>query len=143
MFIDFKAAFDSVNREKMWEYLRRKGIDAYLVTKMEGIYAETVSKVRVNRIESESFYTNRGVRQGWPLSPALFATYPGDIDEIFRKAQTGRVVVGKEKVWSLAYADDLVIVAKKREEINTTIKISRSTYKKIWKKQKWWCLRRK
>ena len=30
--------------------------------------------------------------------------------------------MGKEKVWSLVYADDLVIVAKKREEMKTTIK---------------------
>ncbi|XP_063924619.1 uncharacterized protein LOC135138568 [Zophobas morio] len=37
LFIDLKAAFDSVNREKMWEFLRRKGVDAYLVTKMEEI----------------------------------------------------------------------------------------------------------
>ncbi|XP_063913200.1 uncharacterized protein LOC135129861 [Zophobas morio] len=91
-----------VNREKMWEYLSRKGVYAYLVTKMEEIYEETVSKVRVNGIESE--------------------TYLGDIDELFREAQTGGVVVGKEKVWSLAYADDLVIVAKKREEMKTMIK---------------------
>ncbi|XP_063904860.1 uncharacterized protein LOC135123930 [Zophobas morio] len=96
----FKAAFDSVNREKMWEYLRRKGVDAYLETKMEEIYVETVSKVRVNGIESESFYT----------------TYLGDIEEVFRKAQTGGVVVGKEKVWSLVYADNLVIVAKKEKK---------------------------
>ena len=80
LFIDFKAAFDSVNREKMWEYLRRKGVDAYLVTKMEEIYEETVSKVRVNGIESENFYTNRGVRQGCPLRPGLFAAYLGDIE---------------------------------------------------------------
>ncbi|XP_063913214.1 uncharacterized protein LOC135129875 [Zophobas morio] len=99
---DFKAAFDSVNREKMWEYLRRKGADAYLVTKTEEIYEETVNKVRVNRIGNE--------------------TYPGDIEEIFRKAQTGGVVVDKKKVWSLAYADDLVIVSKKREEMKTMIK---------------------
>ena len=75
LFIDFKAAFDSMNREKMWEYLRRNGADTYLVTKMEEIYQEAVSKARVNGIESENLYINRGVRQGRPLSPALFAAY--------------------------------------------------------------------
>ena len=43
LFIDFKAAFDSVNREKLW----KTGVDAYLVTKMEEIYEETASKVSV------------------------------------------------------------------------------------------------
>ena len=46
---------------------------------MEEIYEGTASKVRVNRIEGESFYTNRGVRQGCSLSPALFAAFLGDI----------------------------------------------------------------
>ena len=71
-------------------------LDAYPVTKMEEIYEETVSKVREDGIQSESFYTNRGVRQGCLLSPALFAAYLGYIDEMFRKTQTGRVVVIKE-----------------------------------------------
>ena len=57
-----------------------------------------------------------------PTQPRIVVGYLGDIDEMFRKAQTGEVVVGKEKVWSLAYADDLVIVAKKREEMKTMIK---------------------
>jgi hypothetical protein len=39
------------------------------------------------------------------MSPSLFAAFIGDIEEMFRKGQAGGVVVGKEKVWSLAYAD--------------------------------------
>jgi hypothetical protein len=52
-----------------------------------------------------------------PLSPLLFTIYVADVDEMLRKAQAGGVVVGREKVWSLAFADDMVIVAKSEREM--------------------------
>jgi hypothetical protein len=113
-FVDLKAAFDNVERDLLWEYLRKKGINEHLVTRIEEIYEETISRVRVDGRVSECFKTYKGVRQGCPLSPSLFAAFIGDIEEMFRKGQAGGVVVGKEKVWSLAYADDLVVLA--REE---------------------------
>jgi hypothetical protein len=39
------------------------------------------------------------------------------MDEMLKKAQAGESVVGRKKVWSLALADDLVIVAKSEKEI--------------------------
>jgi hypothetical protein len=113
-FVDLKAAFDNVERDLLWEYLRKKEINEHLVTKIEEIYEETISRVRVDGRVSECFKTYKGVRQGCPLSPSLFAAFIGDIEEMFRKGQAGGVVEGKEKVWSLAYADDLVVLA--REE---------------------------
>jgi hypothetical protein len=113
-FVDLKAAFDNVERDLLWEYLRKKGINEHLVTKIEEIYEETISRLRVDGRVSECFKTYKGVRQGCPLSPSLFAAFIGDIEEMFRKGQAGGIVVGKEKVWSLAYADDLVVLA--REE---------------------------
>jgi hypothetical protein len=44
------------------------------------------------------------------------------VDEMFRKAQAGGVVVGREKVWSLAFADDMVIVAKSEREMKEMMK---------------------
>jgi predicted nucleotidyltransferase len=40
-----------------------------------------------------------------------------DMDEMLKKAQAGGSAVGGEKVWSLAFGDDLVIVAKSDREI--------------------------
>jgi hypothetical protein len=71
----------------------------------------------VGEKEGESFETTKGVRQGCPLSPLLFTIYVADVDEMLKKAQAGGVVVGREKVWSLAFADDMVIVAKSEREM--------------------------
>ena len=122
LFIDLKAAFDSVDRVKMWECLRAKDINEHLVRRMEEIYEKTLNRVKVGDEKSESFLTKKGVRQGCPLSPSLFAAYIGDMEEMFRKAQSGGVVVGKEKVWSLAYADDIVLVAKEANGMKEMMK---------------------
>jgi hypothetical protein len=42
-FVDLKAAFDNVKRDLLWEYLRKKGMNEHLVTKIEEIYEETIS----------------------------------------------------------------------------------------------------
>jgi hypothetical protein len=90
LFIDFKAAFDKVDRVKMFECMRERGISELLVRKVEEIYARTRSKVKV------------GEKEG----------------EMLRKAQAGGgVIVRREKVWSLAFADDMVIVAKSEREM--------------------------
>ncbi|KAH0821572.1 hypothetical protein GEV33_001219 [Tenebrio molitor] len=89
LFIDFKAAFDKVDRVKMFECMRERGISEWLVRKVEEIYARTRNKVKVGEKEGEWFETTKGVRQGCPLSPLLFTIYVVDVDEMLKKAQAG------------------------------------------------------
>lgn len=42
-----------------------------------------------------------GVRQECPLSATLFSIYISDIEEYLSKGQTGDIVVGKQKTWTL------------------------------------------
>jgi hypothetical protein len=75
LFLDFKAAFDKVDRVKMFECMRERGISEWLVRKVEEIYARTRNKVKVGEKEGEWFETTKGVRQGCPLSPLLSTIY--------------------------------------------------------------------
>ena len=121
LFVDLRAAFDSVDRKKLWECMREKGINEKLVRKIEEIYMETKNRVRVNEKESECFWTEKGVRQECPLSATLFTIYISEIEEMFKRAQAGGIVIGKEKVWCLAYADDMVFLANKERGMKEMI----------------------
>jgi hypothetical protein len=88
-----------------------------LVRKIQEIYLYLyANKVKVEKKECEWFETTKRVRQGCPLNPLLFKIYVANMDEMLKKSQTGGSVVGREKVWSLALAGDLIIVAKSERE---------------------------
>jgi hypothetical protein len=58
LFVDFRAAFDKVDRVKMFECMRERerGISEWLVRKVEEIYARTRNKVKVGEKEGEWYY---------------------------------------------------------------------------------------
>lgn len=48
------------------------------------------------------------------MSPTLFNIYVMDLEQEMKKEQTGGVTIGKEKFWSLTYAD-MVLVARNED----------------------------
>lgn len=129
-FVDLKAAFDIVNREKLRTIMKRKEINRHLIKKIEEIYEETVNTVLVSGTYTKEFCTNIGVRQGCPLSPTLFEIYIADIEEVLNKGQTGVLVINKEKIWSLGYAD-IVLMAKEANDMREMLKRISSFLEKI------------
>ena len=73
--MDLKAAFDTMNREKLWRVLEEEGISSYITERIKELYEETRSCVRMEEGETEDFWTIKGVRQEYLLSPALFCIY--------------------------------------------------------------------
>lgn len=57
----------------------------------------------------------RRLKQGCPVSSALFSLYIVDIKEYMKIGQNGGAVVGREKPVMLAYANDLALVARTEE----------------------------
>ena len=63
-FIDFKKAFDSVDRDKLWTIMSSKGIPARLITAIQKTYMANIIRVNVgNGISEDSRDITQGVRQ--------------------------------------------------------------------------------
>ncbi|XP_024888003.1 uncharacterized protein LOC112464939, partial [Temnothorax curvispinosus] len=105
---------------KRLDYVIRKGKDVLpnlSQTEIKEIYKETEVTIRTRDGFTKCFKTKKGVRQGCVMSPALFNLYNADIDKVLEKRGIGGVELGGVRVWSLAYADDMVLVAKNREAL--------------------------
>jgi hypothetical protein len=70
-FVDFQKAFDSIDREKMFQILRHYGIPSEIVQAIRVIYANSKSKVIVDGKFSDEFQVITGVLQGDTLAPLL------------------------------------------------------------------------
>lgn len=117
-FIDFKAAFDGIDRSLLMKRLTKLAVPEYIVDAISKIYTETATTVL-----SKTFFQLKGLRQGCPLSPLLFALYIADLDRVLANQQCGGVVVAKKsKIHCLAYADDLVLISSTAEELQSMIK---------------------
>ena len=120
--VDLKAAFDSVDRGVMRKRLKEEGISKRLRDRIGEIYEETRSVVRVGESCGEKFWTEKGVRQGCPLSPTLFNIMIADLGRRLERDDIGGVKVGQRKVKVLGYADDLVLLAEDEEGMRWMIK---------------------
>ena len=70
-YIDLRAAFDSLDRNSLWNILKTIGIPPKLVDIIKTLYSSTHSVVRVNGTISEAFSISSGVRQGCTCSQPL------------------------------------------------------------------------
>ena len=96
-FVDFKTAFDTIDRKIMIEKLEKEDIKGRYLRWVKKIYEETWCEVITKEAVSRRFSTSIGVRLGCPLSPTLFNIFIEDIDEMWEKTNTGGTVIGKKK----------------------------------------------
>ncbi len=106
-----------VDRVEMMRKLKRLGVRGRLGRFLEVIYTRTVNQVQWSGGLTRAFKSTRGVRQGGPLSPLLFNLYIADLEMWLKGNQVGGVVIGSCKIYMLAYADDMVLVAETPEEM--------------------------
>ncbi|EYC25573.1 hypothetical protein Y032_0011g1280 [Ancylostoma ceylanicum] len=112
-FLDLEKAFDRVPRDLIWMALRIHGIPEEYVRWIKMLYSRPTSVVRCAAGTSKPFPVQVGVHQGSALSPLLFILC---VDAITRDIQ-------KPHPWCLLYADDVMLAAETREELQEEVQL--------------------
>lgn len=71
--LDFEKAFDLVKHDYLWDTLKALGLGGKYSLLLKGLIKEARAKVHINGSFTEEILMARGVRQGCPLAPLLFA----------------------------------------------------------------------
>ena len=107
VFIDFKAAFDSVSRDSLWKFLQICGVPQELSVLVRQLYTDTRSAVRLGSSLSEEFTIETGVKQDCHgIRPV--------IDHLMRRLLSCcslGIQLGEYQLTDLDYADDIAIIA--------------------------------
>jgi hypothetical protein len=115
--LDLKKAYDCVN----WDFLRLILIKtSFSLTSTNWIMSCVVSSsfvVLINGETSTFFQSERGLRQGCPLSPLLFILVMESISLLLKKSQSEGVLSGVKvsrviKILHLIFVDDILIMSK-------------------------------
>ena len=85
IFLDQEKAFDRLSHDFLFRTLERFGFGEYFIKWIKILYSDARSFVKVNGFETFEFVTERGVRQGCPLSPLLYVLAAETLSSSIRK----------------------------------------------------------
>ena len=112
-FIDYKKAFDSVDREQLWYIMEKIKTSTKIIRVLKAMYTSVQSCVRWGVEVSEFFSCPLGVRQGCMLSPLIFSMLISNVADYVRtNGKHGvQLIPGREEIFLLLFADDIALVS--------------------------------
>ncbi|KAG0776452.1 hypothetical protein G6F16_012820 [Rhizopus arrhizus] len=114
-FLDIKSAYDTVDREHIWNTLQPTASPA-LLGLLRNLFDDAHIEVIVSNASSYRFSPTTGVLQGSILSPFLYSLYINELPSLLRRqaldaALTTNVCQFTKSINCLLYADDVVLIA--------------------------------
>ncbi|XP_021971305.1 uncharacterized mitochondrial protein AtMg01250-like [Helianthus annuus] len=133
--IDFEKAYDNVNWHFLLSMMSQMGFPEKWCTWVKGIFASSRASILVNGSPTFQFNSEKGLRQGDPLSPFLFLIVMECLSWMLDKAKS----IGEHRgiSWSandmninhIFYADDALIMGEwSRSNLQCTARILRVFY---------------
>ena len=134
-FIDYRKAFDLINRSFLWMKLIENEINGNFINVIYNLYLHAKSCVKKGKDFSEFFLCNIGVRQGENLSPILFSFFLNDFARSVGSKYKGLPKISKMcsdwlssedvevfiRLFVLLYADDTIVLAESEQELQNAL----------------------
>ena len=131
-FIDYANAFDCVDHNKLWKFLKEIGIPDHLTCLLRNLYVGQETTLKTGHGTTDWFQIGKGVCQGCILSTCLFNLYAEYImrNAGLEEAQTGIKIAGRN-INNLRYADDTTLMAESEEELKSLLMKAKRRVKKL------------
>ena len=120
--MDYAKAFNCVDHNKLWKFLKEKGLPDHLTCLLRNLYADQETTVRTGHETTYCFQIGKGICQGCILSPCLFNLYAEYImrNAGLEEAQAG-IKITRRNINNLRYADDTTLMAESEEELKSLL----------------------
>ncbi|KAK1941979.1 Retrovirus-related Pol polyprotein from type-2 retrotransposable element R2DM [Phytophthora citrophthora] len=113
-FLDFAKAYDRVNRDYLFKVMEKQGFGEVFLSWIRLLYNGSVCSLMINGWAQDAIRPSRGVKQGDPLSPFLFALALEPLGNLLRaKRELGVDVDESLSAPVTFFADDTVLFSKR------------------------------
>ena len=120
--LDLKNAFGSVPHHTMWSMMDALRVPSHFSNICKEIYANSTQRVRSAEGLTEEIKLAQGIKQGCPLSPLLFNLVLEGVLPHVDQMNGGYEFGDGTRLQILAYADDICVIGKSKEEINSALR---------------------
>ena len=131
-FIDFEKAFDSVDRQAIWDILHHYSVPDKIISVIRRLHEGFACQVKHSRRLSEDFEISTGVRQGCMLSPLLFLVV---LDWVMRTAyvssRKGIQWTFLRRLEDLEFADDLALLSHCLQDVQDKVNALSKTPQRV------------
>ena len=125
LYVDFKKAFDTLNHKKIFEMLRRIGVNGHMLNTLQLMYTDLKSCIKTKDGVTDFFACNVGTRQGDITSTTIFSLFINELDILLRQECESGIFINNDipDIICLMYADDVANCAetifKLQQQLNT------------------------
>ena len=122
-FVDFRKAFDNVSHSILWMKLFKYGISGKFMTLVKSMYEQVKSCVKSKSGLTYFFQIQTQGKTGLLTKPCTFSLFLNDLQGYLLEGGANGITLWDIKIFSLLYADDLVLIAESEEDLKLQMRI--------------------